>query len=107
MAWLELGAREPARLTDARQNLTSSIARRGSGATRSRAFELTALAVATLRDGDSEAGTTLGHVAVDLAERVHSVRVVDRLAPLAEAAASSPCGQGRDLARRVAALVAG
>ncbi len=107
MAWLELGLREPARLADARQNLTASIARRGSGATRSRAFELTALAVATLRDGDSEAGTALGHEAVDLAERVHSVRVLDRLAPLAEAAASSPRPQARDLARRVAAVVAG
>jgi transcriptional regulator with XRE-family HTH domain len=107
MAWLELGAHEPARLTDARQSLTSSVAGRGSDMTRSRAFELTALAVASLLDGDAEAGLTLGHEAVDLAERVRSVRVLDRLAPLARAAAAFPRPGHRDLARRVASVAAG
>jgi hypothetical protein len=107
MAWLELGAHEPARLADARENLTASVARRGSGMTRSRAFELTALAVATLLDGDAEAGLTVGHEAVDLAERVRSVRVLDRLAPLARAARASSRPGYRELARRVAAVAAG
>jgi hypothetical protein len=75
--------------------------------TRSRAFELTALAVATLLDGDAEAGLTVGHEAVDLAERVRSVRVLDRLAPLARAARASSRPGYRELARRVAAVAAG
>ena len=102
MAWLELGANDPERLADARQNLTASVAARGSDMTRSRAFELTALAVASLLDGDAEAGLTLGHEAVDLAERVRSVRVLDRLAPLARAAAAVSRPGHRELARRVA-----
>jgi tetratricopeptide (TPR) repeat protein len=107
MAWLELGAHEPGRLADARQNLTASVAGRGSDMTRSRAFELTALAVASLLDGDAEAGLTLGHEAVDLAERVRSVRVLDRLAPLARAAAASSRPGHRELAQRVTAVAAG
>jgi hypothetical protein len=107
MAWLELGARDPARLADARENLTASVAARGRDMTRSRAFELTALAVASLLDGDAEAGLTLGHEAVDLAERVRSVRVADRLAPLGRAAGAVPRPGHRDLARRVAAVAAG
>jgi hypothetical protein len=107
MAWLELGAREPARLADARQSLTASVAARGSGTTRSLAFELTALAVASLRDGDTDAGAALGHQAVDVAERVHSVRVLDRLAPLAQAAAASRRPEARALTQRAAAVVAG
>jgi transcriptional regulator with XRE-family HTH domain len=107
MAWLELSAREPARLTDARQSLAASVAGRGSGTTRSLAFELTALAVASLQDGDADAGAALGHQAVDAAERVHSARVLDRLAPLARAAAASGRSEGRALAQRVAAVVGG
>jgi transcriptional regulator with XRE-family HTH domain len=107
MASLELGAHDPARLADARQNLTASVARRGSDMTRSRAFELTALAVASLLDGDGEAGLTLGHEAVDLAERVRSVRVLDRLRPLARAAAAFPRPGLRELAGRVTTVAAG
>jgi hypothetical protein len=107
MAWLELGAHEPARLADARQNLAVSVAGRGTDMTRSRAFELTALAVASLLDGDAEAGLRLGHEAVDLAERVRSARVLDRLAPLARAAGGSSRPGHRELAQRVTAVAAG
>jgi hypothetical protein len=48
----------------------------------------------------------VGARAVDLAERVHSARVLDRLAPLGRAAAASGSA-ARDLAHRVAAVVAG
>ncbi len=106
MAWLELAAHDPARLADARQNLSGAIAARPATMTRSLAFELTALATATLLDGDIGEGVRVGERAVDQAERVHSARVLDRLAPLGRAAAASGTA-ARDLAQRVAAVVAG
>jgi transcriptional regulator with XRE-family HTH domain len=107
MAWLELGAHDPARLADARQNLSAAVAGRGVGMTRSRAFELTALALASLQDGDAEAGVAVGHEAVDLAARVHSARVLDRLAPLGRAASASRRPAARELGQRVRAVLAG
>ena len=62
---------------------------------RSRTFELTALAVAVLRDGELDAGVTLGEEAVDLAQQVRSVRVLDRLKPLGGGVESGGPG-GRD-----------
>ena len=106
MAWLELAVHDPARLADARQNLSAAVAVRPDAMTRSLVFELTALATATLLDGDVDEGVSVGARAVDLAERVHSARVLDRLAPLGRAAAASGSA-ARDLAHRVAAVVAG
>jgi hypothetical protein len=106
MASLELAVHDPARLADARQKLGVAIAARPNTMTRSLAFELTALATAALLDGDVAEGVSVGERAVDLAERVHSARVLDRLGPLGRAAAASGPA-AHDLARRVSAVVAG
>jgi transcriptional regulator with XRE-family HTH domain len=101
MTHLELAVFERSRLGRARASLAAALAARGSDMARSRTFELTALAVAVLRDGDREAGLTLGEEAVDLAERVRSVRVLDRLRPLGRAAVETGGRAGRELAERV------
>jgi hypothetical protein len=80
---------------------------RGSDMARSRTFELTALAVAVLRDGDREAGLALGEQAVVLAEQVRSVRVLDRLKPLGSAAVEIAGPGGRELAERIRLAAAG
>jgi transcriptional regulator with XRE-family HTH domain/tetratricopeptide (TPR) repeat protein len=105
MAQLELGAHDRSQLVHARQRLGSALAARGSDMARSRTFELTALAVAVLRDGDGDEGLTLGHEAVDLAERVRSVRVLDRLKPLRGAAVEAGGAGGRGLAERIRVAV--
>ncbi len=107
MTHLALGAFDPARLVRARASLAGALAARGSDMARSRTFELTALAVAVLSDGDREAGLTLGAEAVDLAERLRSVRVLDRLKPLGRAAVESGGPGGRELAERVRLAAAG
>jgi transcriptional regulator with XRE-family HTH domain len=107
MAQLELAAHDPSRLAPARQSLGSALAARGTDMARSRTFELTALAVAVLRDGDRDEGVALGHEAVDLAERVRSVRVLDRLTPLRAAAVEAGGGTARDLAQRVRLVATG
>jgi len=107
MAQLELAAHDRSRLALARVSLGTALAARGSDMARSRTFELTALAVAVLRDGDVDEGLSLGEEALDLAQRVRSVRVLDRLHPLAAAAAEAGCRGGRELAERVRSVVAG
>ena len=107
MTHLELAVFERRRLARARASLAAALAARGSDMARSRTFELTALAVAVLRDGDREAGLALGEEAVDLAERVRSVRVLDRLRPLGRAAVETGGRGGRGLAERVRLAVAG
>jgi hypothetical protein len=107
MAQLELAAHDPARLGLARESLAGSLAARGSDMARSRTFELTALAVAVLRDGDRDEGLALGEEAVQLAQRVRSVRVLDRLKPLALVAVETGGRDGCDLARRIRAVASG
>jgi transcriptional regulator with XRE-family HTH domain len=107
MTHLELGAFERSRLARARASLSAALRARESDMARSRTFELTALAVAVLQDGDREAGLALGEEAVVLAERVRSVRVLDRLRPLGSAALQTGRGGGRELAERVRLAVAG
>jgi transcriptional regulator with XRE-family HTH domain len=82
-----------------------SLAERGSGMARSRAFELTALATVHLLDGDLDHGAAVGNQAADLAEQVRSLRVLDRLAPL-EAQANEHLGHAdvRHLAERIATI---
>jgi tetratricopeptide (TPR) repeat protein len=69
----------------ASSSLERGLAIRGPDMTRSKAFELTALATVHLLDGDLDHGAVVGQQAVDLAEQLRSVRVIDRLAPLAKA----------------------
>jgi transcriptional regulator with XRE-family HTH domain/tetratricopeptide (TPR) repeat protein len=67
--------------------LQRAVAGRDDDTGRSRAFELTALATSYLRGGDVTLGVNAGHEAVDLALRIRSTRIVDRFAPLMQAAA--------------------
>jgi transcriptional regulator with XRE-family HTH domain len=84
---------------------TRSLSERGSEMARSRAFELTALAKVHLQEGDLDHGAKIGHQAVDLAEQVRSIRVVDRTAPLlAEAERHPTHADVRSLAERIATL---
>ena len=107
MAELGLAASDRSRLSAVRERLGASLAARGTDMARSRTFELTALAVAVLRDGGSrDEGITLGNEAVDLAQQVRSVRVLDRLKPLGSAAVEAGAA-GRDLAQRVRLLATG
>ncbi|MEV6925556.1 transcriptional regulator [Dactylosporangium sp. NPDC051485] len=82
-------------------NLEAGLRERGATETRSQTFELTALATAHLIRGNRLPGDAFGHQAVDLAEQVRSVRTIDRLAPLHEAASHAGC---HDLADRIATL---
>jgi tetratricopeptide (TPR) repeat protein len=107
MAQLELGAYDPGGFARARASLSSALGARGCDMARSRTFELTALATAVLRDGDLEEGLALGEEALELAERVRSVRVLDRLRPLGRAAAETAGPGGRELAERIKLVAAG
>ena len=87
--------------------LTASTSGRGQDMTRSRAFELTAMATAHLRAGDRDHGCAVGAQAVDLAEQLRSTRVVERLQPLAAETARHPHDpDARQLADRISALTA-
>jgi hypothetical protein len=107
---VNLSLPEPTRkhCTAATTSLERGLAIRGPDMTRSKAFELTALATSHLVEGDLDQGAAVGQQAVDLAEQLRSVRVADRLAPLEEAARMR--GHHRDvqdLAERIATLRSG
>ncbi|PRY30523.1 XRE family transcriptional regulator [Pseudosporangium ferrugineum] len=89
------------------QHLTTSIEARGAADTRSAIFELTALATARLKAGDSRQGIVEGHRAVDLAGEVRSVRTVDRLVPLLEAVEGESDDEAAALAQRIVILRGG
>jgi transcriptional regulator with XRE-family HTH domain len=72
---------------------------------RPRAFELTALAWLLIDNGELEHGLRVGHEAVDVAAKIRSQRVIDRMAPLRERLArrrSDP--DARELSGRVVGL---
>lgn len=95
---------EQADLDRAAEALHHTVGVRGAETARSRAFEVTALATATLRAGDHDTGVALGHQAVAMAEQLQSVRVVDRLAPLALEASRVATADAADLARAIATV---
>lgn len=91
-----------AHLGTAADYLTNALRGRDLNMSRSRAFELTALATVQLRAGDLGSGIENGHHAVTLATEVRSVRILDRLAPLQAAAAMRAHEPGADdLAQRI------
>ncbi|MBF8186305.1 helix-turn-helix transcriptional regulator [Nonomuraea sp. K274] len=96
----------PAHLETAVDHLTEAVAGRDPSMTRSRAFELTALAAVYLKAGEMTKGINIGRQAVTLATELHSMRVIDRLAPLQEIAVrrSDHHHEARDLAQRISAL---
>jgi transcriptional regulator with XRE-family HTH domain/tetratricopeptide (TPR) repeat protein len=106
MAYLELTGRDPACIPPARDALTRAVAARGPDMTRSRTFELSALGTVLLRDGEEADGIRAGWQAADLAEQVRSVRVRDRLRPLAKQAATAASSDAADLAHHLQALCA-
>ena len=70
--------------------------------TRSRVFNMSALAAAHLMDGDVNHGLRIGRQAVELAGEVKSARVVNRLTPLlTEAAKHKHNPDSRDIAERI------
>lgn len=95
-------------VSDAIKHLSDSITRRGGTMVRSTVFELTALGTIQFKAGEVGAAVTDGHRAVDLAETLRSVRAVDRLAPLQEAAERHRGDEGAaQLAYRIATLRGG
>ncbi|MEU4424194.1 helix-turn-helix domain-containing protein [Actinoplanes sp. NPDC024001] len=89
-------------------HLAGSLNLRADGMTRSRTFELTALASVYLDNDEIDLGAQAGNEAVDLAERMRSVRTIDRLTPLLAAAERHPRDERAvALAQRVATLQAG
>jgi transcriptional regulator with XRE-family HTH domain len=72
---------------------------------RPRAFELTALAWLLIDNGELEHGLRVGHEAVDVAAKIRSQRVIDRMEPLrASLARRRSHPDARDLSARVASL---
>ncbi|UQU66822.1 helix-turn-helix domain-containing protein [Couchioplanes caeruleus] len=88
-------------------NLEQSIKLRKDPMARSMTFELTALATVQLRAGSCRDGMRSGERAVDLAERVRSVRTVDRLTPLLDAVRQHSDEETASLAGRIATLQGG
>ncbi len=96
MTHLELAGRET-HLETARTALSAARADRGDAMPRSRAFELSGLAVVHARSGDLAAAIETGHAAVHLAEDLRSARVWDRLQPLADTIRDAGGADARDL----------
>lgn len=71
---------------DSSGNFGRSIALRGPDMMRSRTFEQIAIATSHLRLGNRELGLRIGRQALDAAANVRSIRTVDRLSPLRDAA---------------------
>ncbi|MGN9783441.1 hypothetical protein ACTMTF_18555 [Nonomuraea sp. ZG12] len=85
--------------------LTDALGRRSPSMTRSRVFELTALATVQLRAGELNSAIANGHQVVALATQIRSKRIVDRLAPLQAAArARAHDADAHELAQRIAAV---
>lgn len=109
MMHLELAThvRPTGHLDQAEERLTASICGRGEAMPRSRALELAGLAVAHLFEGNTSQGLALGHDAVDLADRLRSVRVWQRFMPLAEAAAQVQQDDAAALSQRIRVTIGG
>ncbi|MCS7481826.1 hypothetical protein ACFFQW_30065 [Umezawaea endophytica] len=88
--------------------LLEAIEGYGESMARSRAFGTIELAVSSLLAGEVDAGVEAGHDAVRQATPIRSVRTVDRMRPLRQAANARPDHEGaRELVRRVEAFSAG
>jgi tetratricopeptide (TPR) repeat protein len=92
-------------LADAIDHINQALALRGPDITRSRIFELTALAVAHLRAGNRDSALEAGRDAVTSAASVRSVRTLDRLEPLQTLAGKHRRDTDmRELAHQIATL---
>jgi hypothetical protein len=107
MAYAFLPTPTPRQRHESIAGFDRSLAARGPDAARNRAFETTALAMVHLQEGDLDHGAAVGHRAIDLAEQVRSIRVVDRLTPLlVEAQRRRDHSDVADLAERIVTLQA-
>lgn len=92
-------------LASAIEHISRAIDLRGADMTRSKTFELTALATTYLRPGERDHGIRLGNEATDSATLVRSIRTLDRLGPLQTIAASRTSdGDAEALAHRITEL---
>ncbi|MDH2429600.1 helix-turn-helix transcriptional regulator [Sphaerisporangium sp. TRM90804] len=108
MTHASLAATHPGHLARAAELLARSVGSRDDTMARSKVFELIGLATARLMLGDVDLGLRDGHEAVTLVTRIRSVRTIDRLSPLEEAAAErSGLSDARELCRRIVELRAG
>lgn len=86
-------------------HITRAVGLRGPDMTRSRTFELTALAVTHIRAGERDLGLRIGNDAVDSAAVVRSIRTLDRLEPLEIIATQrTKDGDAQALAQRIKIL---
>jgi hypothetical protein len=96
----------PRHVEPAVEALRRSLGARGPDRSRTRAFELAALATVLLHAGEVDDGVAAGVAAVDLAGTVHSARVRHRLEPLLAEARSREGhdDHARELATRIVQL---
>jgi transcriptional regulator with XRE-family HTH domain len=90
---------------EAIERFSYSTALRDAPFARPRAFELTALAWLLIDNGEFEHGLSVGHEAMEVAERLRSQRVLDRMGPLRASLTrrrSQPAA--RDLLTRITSL---
>jgi transcriptional regulator with XRE-family HTH domain len=107
MTYLSLGEHQQRYTGLAVEKLQAAGELRVPEMARSKAFDLTALAVAHYRQGDVDHGSSVAHAALDAAGVLKSARAIDRLRPLAaEAARRSDAADARDLSERLASTVA-
>lgn len=85
-------------------HLDGSIDARGPATARSLTFELTALAVASLRVGERDRAIEVGRAALRNASAVRSVRTVDRLEPLQVEASHAGFADADELAHDIETL---
>ncbi|WP_433678686.1 helix-turn-helix domain-containing protein [Nocardia sp. CA-119907] len=90
VALTAIPAARDAELNEGIEHLTTAIGLRTPAMIRSQAFELTALATAYLLTGSRESGLRVGQQALTAAAAVRSVRTIDRLEPLRDAASDHP-----------------
>lgn len=95
----------PEHRAEAIERFSFSTALRELPYARSRAFELTALAWLLIDNGEVEHGLRVGHEALDVATKIRSQRVIDRMEPLRRSLARRRAHpDARDLADRISAL---
>ncbi|GAA4895927.1 helix-turn-helix transcriptional regulator [Streptomonospora salina] len=105
VASVSLTTQTPRSQARATENLLRGLHMRDADMERSKAFEQSALATAHLAQGDIDEGVAVGHQAADVAGRLRSRRVTQRLAPVERAArAARSRGEPAELADRIATL---
>jgi transcriptional regulator with XRE-family HTH domain/tetratricopeptide (TPR) repeat protein len=104
--YLALGQTDPRYTERAIDRLDQAAHQRLPEMSRSRAFDLAALATAHLRQGDADHGAVVAGQALDAIERLKSARLVEYLRPLAaEVAQRRDNAELRDLADRLHRLI--